>query len=407
MKTWTRPGSAAVLLGAVVLLAGFGCGDAEAESGVPCIADDICYSQCARDPDCASGTGGSSGAGGSGSGGESVMAGAGGDIVEGSGGDGGVGAGGSGGGSSGAGAQPSSGGSGGGGGENAGLGAECESDADCTSGLTCLQAGSNSLALGGPASGLCSAPCGSSDDPLKNDEDCQRIAAGARCVQWDETVSYCLEGCTLGPEADKCHGRLNTICYPTLRSTGEPCASDIDCADDEGCFQLEGENPTCFEQPAACFPWCANDADCPSGRFCNARNGLCVDEEPTIKRFGESCDPDAAVNECSGDCYVDTCFELCSLTVYPSCNSESRTHASAACIIQLLDEASAPGDAGLCGRLCDCSAECPAGLVCVAFEDSNGAFSFLGRTGACLTSGTGNELVECPLGGEGGAGASL
>jgi hypothetical protein len=157
------------------------------------------------------------------------------------------------------------------------------------------------------------------------------------------------------------------------------------------------------------MPLCNFDGDCPSGRYCDVSVGLCVSEAPTGKRFGESCDPAAEVDECAGFCSPDSgvCEELCTLGTYPSCGSESGTNASAACLLG--PAGAAAGDAGSCARFCDCSDDCHGDLSCVAFEDAMGPFELLGRPGFCFTAQAGDRVLnECTgaagAGGQGGSG---
>jgi len=262
------------------------------------------------------------------------------------------------------------------------IGERCESVADCSSNLDCLMANGSPFGSGGPAHGICSLAC------APGGIDCEAYDEDSTCVEFGSDIAYCMRRCTTGLEADKCLGRQDTICDVAACALdyGEPC-------DDDGCAVFRCDPGG--SQATVCLPHCNADSDCPDGRFCDPRRGVCADEPSSDKRFGESCTPGA--DECAGFCDPDTevCFEACALGTYPSCASESASEGDAACLL-------AAGnadflDASMCTKLCDCSSDCFGGVDCIAFEDQSGAFEVLGRPGICLDAvPSDTRLTECP-----------
>jgi hypothetical protein len=220
----------------------------------------------------------------------------------------------------------------GGGGVATRLGESCQSDRDCATGLTCRRPDRDSLGIGGPAHGWCTLECGVSNSPAENDAVCQEFDGSSLCFRFTEDHQYCAQGCMTGIEANKCQGRsTDFMCRPVVHDyDGPSCSNDDDCGEDEGCYN-DGSEVKCYSEPTLCVPQCNFDGDCPAGRYCDAAVGLCVSERPTLKRFGEPCDPDAEVDECAGFCDPDTsvCEEVCTLLAYPSCGSESTTNGHA------------------------------------------------------------------------------
>lgn len=291
-----------------------------------------------------------------------------------------------------------------------GLGDSCDSDAQCATGLNCRRPDRDSLGPGGPAHGMCTLDCGVDDSPTKRDDFCQKFDINSVCMEFGENDHYCVQTCTFGTETNKCQGRINDfMCRAVIHDINGPdCSGDADCGDGEGCYE-DGDGPNCYAEPSVCLPACNVDSDCPAGRFCDVGFGLCVGDEPTAKRFGESCDPNAEVDECAGFCDPDleVCQEYCTLGWYPACNSESTTNGDAACLLVPPTEVAA-GDAGQCAKLCDCSDDCPGDLACLQLEDNSGPVEYLGRPGVCFTAGPRDPVLnQCPgAGGAGGQGGA-
>lgn len=260
------------------------------------------------------------------------------------------------------------------------LGARCASAADCGD-LDCILADSGAfetadLGGGSPANGLCTQAC-------ETNQDCEALSPGSVCVGFDETTSYCLQGCEFGPETltglseDKCHARFDATCGPLFGDTGEECESDEDCFEDEFCAD------TCIVIVSACLPQCAADVDCPEGWFCDPGSGFCVEQEPDKKPLGDMCDPEAEEDECNGICLgvyneddeivSGQCHEFCTIGVAPPiCGYDGENGPPALCAPALSEDLfgpGAPGDTGLCFQFCNCDSDCIGESICWAFSD--------------------------------------
>lgn len=280
------------------------------------------------------------------------------------------------------------------------LGIACESNRDCPSGLTCLSSASDDFFGGGPAHGFCTFECAAAGEPATaGDGDCQRYDSGSLCRSFGE-VSYCVQRCTFGSSTAKCQGRDDVVCDVVLHETSASCRTDADCDIGDSC-----QSGTCFRTPQVCLPRCNSELDCPAGRFCDPASGACVDEEPTGKRFGESCDPNASEDECAGFCDEGVCYEKCILLSYPACGSTSEEEATADCLWLPYSNLSG-GDVGLCGQLCDCSDDCRGDFDCVQLEDEEGPFDYRGRPGLCDTAQVTDTVLNDCDGAAGAAGAA-
>jgi hypothetical protein len=300
------------------------------------------------------------------------------------------------------------GGAGGGGGRGAGgsaggatgpspIGKSCLQDSDCKSGLTCLTAGSDAFNPGGPAGGLCTIPCGTSDsgDP---DADCTAIDKNSVCVGFDTQngISFCLQKCTEGvSSATKCQGRSDMTCSPLVDQNG---------------------NPTF----AACQPACGSDFDC-AGRKCDFRTGMCVAKTSGSLPIGSPCDPDATPDPCNGFCVnfygsqdaaaskYGVCFGVCSLNVDGVGCGVDPTSQPPFDVQCLGPSTSAAGDQGLCFQLCDCNDDClNKAFICRPWGDTQ-SVDATGRKGYCRgpVDDTGKPVTDlkCSATGTGGTGA--
>ena len=151
---------------------------------------------------------------------------------------------------------------------------QCQSDADCSMGLTCIKATATDQVLGGgPAGGYCSKTCMASSDCPGQASSCLKNDAASPGI--------CVLGCDQGPalmslqdplDPAKCYGR-----------------------DDLRCQALSATS-------SVCLPTCGKDDQCPAGRVCDPRFAVCVDKANTGKAPGDKCDPKAAMPECAGVC---------------------------------------------------------------------------------------------------------
>lgn len=302
----------------------------------------------------------------------------------------------------------SSGGGVGGGGNGSEIGTACESSQQCQTGLECLTSKSNSLTVGGPAHGFCTFQCGDADTPTAEaDAECQKLDPNSVCHYFDEETAYCVQRCTFGVP-DKCQNRDDVVCDLVIHEApgAVSCTSDDACDIGDRCLlNNEGDvEGLCYATPQVCLPRCNSDQDCPSGRHCEPRTGECTDEAPTGKQFDEPCDPDAEVDECQGFCASDGfCVQKCIIGTYPSCGSTSNTEATADCFFSAYQNTDV-GDVGLCGALCDCTADCRGDLKCIRIENDDGPFEYRGRQGFCgIPEETTPVLDTCD--GAGGSGS--
>lgn len=266
------------------------------------------------------------------------------------------------------------------------LGKACTEDTECGA-LQCL----SGIADGG----LCTTEC-------TTDDDCEKHGPRAACLG-----SICLEGCATGGFGLKCHGHDDLACRVYDLVDGDPCTSSGQCAADEVCF--EG---ACVSGRTACLPSCDTDSDCGSG-YCSLDLGACTSQQPEGLPVGSPCDPDLAEDPCEGFCFgADAenafCSGLCRFSGdSPGCGfDENEKLPLAACLwVHALQRDPGEGDSGLCGQLCDCSADCSnTNLKCVSL-----GVPLFGRGGLCALAEEGDTIFEeCSdgQGGEGGAGGA-
>lgn len=299
------------------------------------------------------------------------------------------------------------------------LGMRCTTDSECGD-LDCVAADSGLLSAGdlgngGPANGMCTQTCETNDD-------CQPLGAGAVCVGFSEDASYCLQGCQFGPDGltefsdDKCHGRFDMTCGPLFGDSQEACADDSDCFENEFCAG------TCIVVVPACLPQCADTTDCPDGMFCDPGSGICVEEEPSNKKLGDDCDPDADPDECNGLCLAEInddnetvggrCHEFCTLGVgAPVCGWDGMDGPPAICLPALSEQLfgpGVPGDAGLCYQFCNCDSDCSGSSICWEFDGGPVAEQAGYCDFALNPDGTERQNIDCgdqpSSGGSAGAG---
>ncbi|MEI9947785.1 MAG: hypothetical protein WDO74_22650 [Pseudomonadota bacterium] len=252
---------------------------------------------------------------------------------------------------------------------NALLGADCESDAECGTGLTCVPSSGTQFGGGAPAHGLCTSLCAS-------DTDCARLEAGAGCFAFDQQA-YCLEACTPGDPADlasKCRGRADFVCAP-------------------------------IDAEAYCLPLCRADAECPAGRFCDRARGLCVASKRVGDPVGAACDPTATTSTCREVCLgtsavgvtpaTGVCVEMCSGGL--GCMfDDAGTQPGGLCVGQLNDPFGL-FDLGYCLPSCDCSSACPIfGNKCRAWTSADADLkTYLGKAGLCYDTTDGSTELTC------------
>jgi hypothetical protein len=266
------------------------------------------------------------------------------------------------------------------------IGERCESDDECASG-TCLRAddGEAVLTVGTAPGGLCTAACSSSTE-------CQALDAKAVCVTFAADSSYCVQSCSFGTAPlteDKCASRAELSCQPLLLEGGPSC-DDQPCPEPLVC--LDG---TCSILPA-CLPRCNSDSDCPADRYCDPRYGECVTERPDGKLPGETCDPNAAEDECRGNCVdfgggIVECDENCTVGAPGGCGYADAATAPVACAFFAYDFGVDQGisDEGSCAARCRCNDECPGEQLCL--PDTSG------DAGLCVGGlALEDSLQECP-----------
>ncbi len=206
--------------------------------------------------------------------------------------------------------------------------------------------------------------------------------------------SYCVQSCSFGTAPlteDKCASRAELSCQPLLLEGGPSC-DDQPCPEPLVC--LDG---TCSILPA-CLPRCNSDSDCPADRYCDPRYGECVTERPDGKLPGETCDPNAAEDECRGNCVdfgggIVECDENCTVGAPGGCGYADAATAPVACAFFAYDFGVDQGisDEGSCAARCRCNDECPGEQLCL--PDTSG------DAGLCVGGlALEDSLQECPEG---------
>lgn len=235
------------------------------------------------------------------------------------------------------------------------FGGACDVDLDCVAGLSCFTAlGTSTRGLTLVAGGYCSVPCAVS-------EDCASQGEGSFCREGlvDGPVAFCTLPCQgSAPEAEKCEGRSDLICFANPGATG------------------------------GCNYYCNQDADCQAGR-CDYASGQCLLElSPAVRTaIGTACEVEGAFT-CEGFCAGDPdrrmlCLHGC--RVGSICGGSDQN----VCVPVL--EGLRPGDQGLCERGCSSSSDCVEGLTeCAA----TGFMLPSGQPrGGCWLTGAGGSLV--------------
>jgi hypothetical protein len=257
------------------------------------------------------------------------------------------------------------------------VGARCESDGDCASGGTCIQADGNVYrGAGGPAGGYCSFPCTVlGTDPY--DDDCDERDPQSFCAPLGpEGAGYCLRTClSLDPDPGeaKCLNRPDLVCVSRAASGSE---------------QFNGTR-----QLGYCEPQCGSDDECPAGRVCHAQAGICTDAQVPGAPIGGSCsiDADCASNTCEdqNEENIGLCTADCTLGALSGCGyAQDADPRKAGCLTPQIASgrfSEGVGDLGFCRELCDLPEDCvraSEGWVCAPINA--GAQEFFGRTGACV-----------------------
>jgi len=265
---------------------------------------------------------------------------------------------------------------GGGDGGSSPLGTPCDSNLDCSGGLTCLKSSDNLIPGSGPPNGICTTDCSTATA-----ESLCKSFDGI-CVSFSATSSkaYCLESCTTGrvptPES-KCHGREDMVCAA-----------------------LE---PAGF----GCIPLCATDADCGS-RKCDLGTGFCTDFVTPGAPIGSPCliDSDCAGAICYPFVFSDAgpspgvCTAACRLGTTEGCGFRTSALDAGppvgACLLG--PSSAAPGDTGICAQLCDtvndCTTQDPR-WTCLPDADVRAAFGHAGYCwlGTRPEGGTGRDAA--------------
>lgn len=267
------------------------------------------------------------------------------------------------------------------------IGARCNDHAECQTGF-CLRPDDPDavLTVGTAPGGLCTTPC-------ERTADCQALDQDSTCVSFGEQA-YCVQTCRFGtplPGTPKCARRAELSCQPLLVYGGPACDDTTSCPGGSLCF-----DGTCSIRPT-CLPRCNGDFDCPEDRYCDPKHGECVTSPPQGKGPGESCDPEADVDECRGRCItfgsgISECDENCTVGAPGGCGHPDVTTAPVVCAFFSYDFGVTQGvlDEGSCARVCRCNDDCPGAQLCL--EDPFGP-----GPGVCV-SGLAPEdsLQSCP-----------
>jgi len=249
------------------------------------------------------------------------------------------------------------------------LGASCAGDEDCPADAFCLDQRSDLLFGGGAPEGTCVADCGDDANTCDRFADAVCVATGVTPSDAGAGTALCFERCRQGSVAGgKCHDRATVGC------------ASVDDADGGDAF---------------CRPLCASDEPC-GGRKCHPALGVCVDEAPVDRDFGQRCDLETgdddgdagtpAAVECAGLCVQlndapVVCSRRCVFGEASECAPASGGLRRGACVFAA--EGGGIGDVGYCGELCDCNADCiEPTFVCDAFDDETLEQAF-GREGVC------------------------
>jgi hypothetical protein len=280
------------------------------------------------------------------------------------------------------------------------LGARCSANAPCPNSMVCLDDSYADSSGGHVPKGLCTLDC-TTDAAI-----CGRIERGSVCAKFNDTMSYCREGCQWGPQdataldPGKCHGRSEMACGYTRVATGVTCPNGT-CGGTGHCLSNQ-----CYQLPPTCNPICNSDADCSAGTFCDPRSALCTDAQPpaNLDSIGEACSTSSS-NTCAGWCVAlgphPVCTRDCTKGVDGTCGWSGSGPASAACVLTvglISDNGGAgAGDYGVCMQLCDCPSDCAAaGLKCARLQAE--AAARFGRAGTCVDySGSAYDFITCDV----------
>lgn len=254
-----------------------------------------------------------------------------------------------------------------------GLGDRCQGDADCISGLGCLQASSlDYFGFGGPAGGYCTVPC----DGV---EVCDSFFLDSLCLRDpnDQSTGLCVRHCTTQAPAsgeNKCFNRPDVVCN-SLAAAGQQTFLGT-------------------RQDGFCRPLCASDAECPGERICHPSGGMCVEPESaaTGLDIGAFCSVNAdcksafCENVAPG---LSLCAQLCVLGQSGGCGfAEDATNRTASCLtarVKVNRFSEGEGDLGLCREVCNADEDCQhqaEGWLCENL--STLASDFFGVVGACV-----------------------
>lgn len=245
----------------------------------------------------------------------------------------------------------------------------CTSDADCTTGLTCLLQDDKFFSPDGTKVGLpggyCTTRCETNPDV------CSQFGDLSVCVPTDngtddtaDDVGYCMEACQVGQGISKCEESVDRLCLPLQNGIG------------------------------LCAPFCLDDLSCAEGSFCDPATGLCLDSKPKGKAIGETCktdddcvgkyclmvSADDAEGLCSANCVLLPDLAGCGLQR----DSNGDVSGAPDGLCGPVTDSAGVNDVGVCIPACDTDEDCKlADLECSMFTNAD-AVTEIGRAGLCM-----------------------
>jgi hypothetical protein len=112
----------------------------------------------------------------------------------------------------------------------------------------------------------------------------------------------------------------------------------------------------------SCMPNCGGDQDCPEGRHCDQKHGVCADGVRSGDVAGVHCDP-YGPNTCDAYCASldngeGVCSGLCTLGAAYACNVPANIRDVLGFPMCVSYTGNCSGDAGICVQRCRCNDDC-------------------------------------------------